>query len=288
MDFIRSWLHDYKDPLLCEFLEFGFPIGAVDTNSLLSDINKKDIWKFRNHKGANDFPDEINKYFQKEIANNAILGPFRSNPFSSGIKISPLNSVPKKDTDERRVILDLSYPKGRAVNDHISKTEYLGDKMELIFPKVDDFVQLIKAKGRGCLLFKLDMRRAFRQIPLYPSSYSLVAYVWKKHIFFDTVLSMGSRSSSFCCQSLTNALVFMMFKIGIAVLNYLDDLASAEKKELAEFSFLMLRSMLQKCGIEESVNKACSPSTIMPFLGVLFNTETMTLEITPERFSCKL
>ena len=41
--------------------------------------------------------------------------------------------------------------------------------------------------------------------------------------------------------------------------------------------------MLQKCGIEESVNKACPPSTIMPFLGVLFNTETMTLEITPER-----
>ena len=94
---------------------------------------------------------------------------------------------------------------------------------------------------------------------------------------------MGSRSSSFCCQSLTNDIVFMMFKIGISVLNYLDDFASAEKRELAEFSFLTLRTMLQKCGIEESVNKACPPSTIMPFLGVLFNTETMTLEITPER-----
>ena len=94
---------------------------------------------------------------------------------------------------------------------------------------------------------------------------------------------MGSRSSSFCCQSVTNAIVFMLFKIGILVLNYLNDLAFAEKPELADFSFLTLRTMLQKCGIEESVKKACAPSTIMPFLGILFNTELMTFEIIPER-----
>ena len=95
---------------------------------------------------------------------------------------------------------------------------------------------------------------------------------------------MGLRSSSFCCQSVTNAIVFMMFKIGISVLNYVDDLASAEKREIAEFGFHTLRTILKKCGIEEFVNKACPPSTVVPFLGVLFNTEKMTLEITPERW----
>ena len=186
MEFIRSWLQDYEDYRVCDFLEFGFPIGAKDTSSLLSDINKKDLCKFKNHKGANDFPE--NRYFQKEIASNAIIGPFKSNPFSSGIKISPLNSVAKKDTSERRIILDLSFPKGRSINDHISKIEYLDRKMGLIFPRVDDFVQLIKTKGRGCLLFKVDLRKAYRQVPICPSSYNLVAYMWKKHIFFDTVL----------------------------------------------------------------------------------------------------
>ena len=63
-------------------------------------------------------------------------------------------------------------------------------------------------------------------------------------------------------------------------LNYLDDLASAEKKELAEFGFTTLRKILCKCGIEELV---CPPSTIMTFIGILFNTEKMTLEVTPER-----
>ena len=169
------------------------------------------------------------------------------------------------------------------MNDFISTEEYLGDKIDLIYPKVDDFIQIIKSKGRGCLLFKKDLRRAFRQFPIYPSNYNSLGFVWKKHIFCDTVLAMGCRSSAFLCQRVTNAISFIMYKIGILVLNYLDDLASAEKKELAEFAYNTLGSVLDKCGIEEAKDKSCPPSQIMTFVGVLFNMETMTIEITPER-----
>ena len=178
--------------------------------------------------------------------------------------------------------MDLSFPKGASLNDFISKDEYLGEKTELVYPKVDDFVQLIKQKGQGCLLFKTDLRRAFRQIKICPSSYNLVAYIWKKHIFCDCVLPMGAISSAFLCQRFSNAISFILFKIGIYILNYLDDLASAEKPEDAEFAYKTLQSVLRKCGIEEAKNKACPPSTIMAFIGVLFNTETMTIEVTPE------
>ena len=37
--------------------------------------------------------------------------------------------------------------------------------------------------------------------------------------------------------------------------------------------------------MEESPEKAVYPTQIMVFLGVLFNTLTMTLEITPERMA---
>ena len=82
------------------------------------------------------------------------VGPFNKNPFNSGLRISLLNLVPQKETDERRVILDLNFLKGNGVNDFISNEEYLGEKMLTVYPKVDDLVQLIKLKGRGCLLFK--------------------------------------------------------------------------------------------------------------------------------------
>ncbi len=42
---------------------------------------------------------------------------------------------------------------------------------------------------------------------------------------------------------------------------------------------------MQKCGIEESIEKACEPSTRMICLGILFDTVSMTLEITPERLN---
>lgn len=283
IQYLRSMLIDYKDNKICDLLEFGFPLGYTGDETCFDGLSTKHLWKFKNHKGAEEYPNSLLSYLEKESKNKAILGPFKDNPFSSNIKISPLNTVPKRNTSERRIILDLSFPKGNSINDFISKDFYLGENIDLVYPKVDDFVQLIKQKGKGCLLFKTDLRRAYRQLPICPSSYNLVSYVWKKHIFCDTVLSMGSRSSAFCCQRFTNAITFIMFKIGIWVLNYLDDLASAEIKENAVFAFKTLQAVLKKCGIEEAQDKACPPSTIMTFVGVLFNTDTMTIEITPER-----
>ena len=48
---------------------------------------------------------------------------------------------------------------------------------------------------------------------------------------------MGLRSACFLCQRVTNAITFIMFKLGIQILNYLDDLASAERKENADFAY---------------------------------------------------
>ena len=116
----------------------------------------------------------------------------------------------------------------------------------MVYPRVDDFIELIKQKGQGCLLYKTDLRRAYRQLSYCPSAYNKVAFIWKNHIFFDTVLCMGSRSSAYCCQKFTNAIAFIMFKLEIYILNYLDDLASAEIRQNAEFAFKTLQGVLKK------------------------------------------
>ena len=193
---------DYYDLQVCELLKYGFPIGFSGSSAHFEQL---DVWKYRNHAGANDFPEDVTYYLGKEALDSCVLGPFKKNPFSSNIKISPLNTVPKKDTDERRVILDLSMPKGNAINNFVDKDFYLGEKVDLVFPKVDDFVKLIRAKGPGCLLFKRDLRKAYRQISICPGNYNLVAFIWKKHIFCDTVLSMGLSSAASICQRVTNA-----------------------------------------------------------------------------------
>lgn len=112
--FFRFMLSEYEDKVICDFLEYGFPIGFLGKV-------KKSSKKIKNHKGVREFPVEVRKYIEKEKRYGAILGPFKQIPFFGEFCISPLNTVSKKDSDERRVILDLSFPEGAAINEGISK-----------------------------------------------------------------------------------------------------------------------------------------------------------------------
>ena len=80
----------------------------------------------RNHKGATNFSTYIHTYLRKEKSYHAVVGPFKANPFIEDMAISPLNSVTKKDSLERSVIVDLSFPEGFSVNDGISKRLVFG------------------------------------------------------------------------------------------------------------------------------------------------------------------
>ena len=120
-------------------------------------------------------------YLEIESNNKAIFGPFKDNPFKPGIKISPLNSVPKRNITKRLVILDLSFPCGKSVNDFFSKNFYLGQKVNLIYRKSRRLYSNYKQKGQECLMFKTDLRRTYRQRHVCPSSYDLAECVWKKN-----------------------------------------------------------------------------------------------------------
>ncbi len=91
-----------------------------------------------NHKGATDYPTEINEYLVKVIKLGAILGPFDENPLCVPLCVSPLHTVPK-DKTARRVISDLSFPEGYSINSGIPKDSYLGTVVNLSYPSVDEF-----------------------------------------------------------------------------------------------------------------------------------------------------
>ena len=97
---------------------YGFPVGHdgrnYNTDSPL------------NHKGATEHKDSVLEYIQKEKKYNSLIGPFDQNPLSVALALSPLNTIEKKDSQDRRVILDLSFPPGLGVNGGISKYCHLG------------------------------------------------------------------------------------------------------------------------------------------------------------------
>ena len=77
----------------------------------------------------------------------------------------------KPNSDRRRVIIDLSWPLGASVNSGIDKDTYLGSPFALSFPTMDVITTELKHLGRGALLYKIDVSRAFRHVRIDQGDY---------------------------------------------------------------------------------------------------------------------
>ena len=277
IDFLRQESENYTDRDVIDHLQFGFPINSTG--------EYRSVPVVQNHKGARDFPEAVDKYLQKELSHHAVVGPFVNNPFPIPCNLNPLNSVPKRDSNERRIIVDLSFPKGDSVNATIPKNSYLGEPFHLTFPTVDALIAMVKHKGQGCALFKRDLQRAYRQIPVDPGDIHHLGYKWRGDLFFDVMLPMGLRSAALCCQRTTNLITHIARKWGLTVENYLDDFMGAETWDQAASSFQILGDVLVEAGLVEASDKACPSACVVVCLGIVFNTRELSLTITPDRLS---
>ena len=77
------------------------------------------ILDLRTHCGALLFSELVTAYLIQEISLCRVAGPFDAVPFTDSFVASPLNTVPKRDSAERRVTVDLSSPFGTSVNDRL-------------------------------------------------------------------------------------------------------------------------------------------------------------------------
>ena len=184
--------------------------------------------------------------------------------------VSPLNTVPKASSDERRIIVDLSWPleKG-SVNSGISKEYYLEKKIELHYASIEDVCEMVLSLGSGALIFRRDLRQAYRQFPVDPSDYYLLGYHWDNQYFFDTVLAMGQRNAGVGCSRVTNAVMHIFSKCGHQGVSYLDDLIGVSTSSRGWEAYDMLGKLLLDLGLEENLPKACPLLPSRQFWGSL-------------------
>lgn len=277
VEYLREELNTYYDKEILQFLEFGWPISYMHRSLPNS--------KPRNHRGAKLYPHHVDQFIATEIGHHATIGPFISNPFEFPITVSPLNTAPKHSPGGRRVIVDLSFPAGHSVNDGIPTGWYIDEPFTLTYPTVDSLCSLIQLKGQGCHIYKSDLCRAYRQIQVDPSDYPFLCYQWRGSLFADTVFPFGLRSASIACQRTTKALSYIHNKHGYNSDVYLDDFCGADTPDRAADAFQHLQRIIHNAGFDEALDKAIAPCTQMTFLGVQFNTISMTMEVTSARLT---
>ena len=259
-DRIRDALDDTvstKEQRVLSLLKYGMPIDCKPGFG----VSRKQ----KNHFSALSFKDAIIDYLEKNVQCQALLGPFKISPIL-GLCFSPLMSVPKEGA-KRRVIVDFSFPPGQAINDGISKATYLEFEVDFSLPSVQSMVSRINFLGLGCLLYKRDLKGAFRQFPSDPGDYSSTGVSYGDTIYIDTRLAMGLRSAAFCCQSVTE-IIAKIAGMNAFTLVYLDDFGGAEQADKADATSNHLGWVLEHCGLEEAPKKAVPPSTKMDWLFV--------------------
>ena len=277
-EFLEKELEKYPDREVLDFMKYGWPLNADNTEKQKSEPV--------NQRNARINEEKLEKYIREEIRKGTAIRPFHTAPFEE-YRVSPVNAIPKKDSDQLRVLLNLSHPfKAGSVNHSISKANYVGKNMTLKYPTVDHLVKIIRRKrnkNEKVLVYKVDLSQAYKQMFMDPGDIHLLGYRIGGYLYFDVTLSMGSRSVAYCCQATTNTITYITRNLGNKEVNYLDDFGGADTIEEVFLSFKRLKQVLEKAGLKEAEQKAVPPSEIVTFLGILFNTITLTLTITPER-----
>ena len=284
LDRWRHHLIGYDDIELCQYLELGFPLGLQDPPPILEP-------SLLNHASAYEYYTWMDEFVAKCVKKMYAAGPCAVQPFSA-VHISPLMSAIKKP-DSRRAVFDASFG-DYSLNKGTPQKQYLGEPIDFVYPRIEDFRCLVLKCGRGSFMWKRDLSSFFLQIPLDPVDYPKVAFIWRSTIFFFTALMFGLRHSGYQGQRITDATRWIHQRLGLDTdaqksfnsLNYSDDIGGVEESvERATESADALADLLVDLGLKESSEKYHPPSTCMPYLGVLFDSVKQKMRVPPEKLA---
>ena len=269
----KSYLQDYWDWQLPLLIKYGFPLDYNRCHNIQSEKI--------NHKSAVQYPSHVDVYLTEEMNHGAMLGPFKEPPIEH-LHTSPFMTRDKSSSDKRRVIIDLSWPKGQSVNSGVHSDRYLDVDFVLTYPSIDNITEEVLKLGKGCKIFKVDISRAFRHVPIDPGDLDLLGLHWKNY-FIDRSLPFGFKHGFAIFQRMSDAVRFIMTSEGHKIWNYIDDFLCVSLPSKINHSYARLQSLLQELGLTVSSKKLVPPSTQVVCLGILVDTETLTISIPPEK-----
>ena len=248
----------------------GFHIGAVQFVS-----------SRRNMPSVQQQPLLVAAHINEELVAGRVLGPLPPH-LAKLTHTSSIGLIPKPHQPGKwRLIIDLSSPSGHSINDAISS-----DHCHMQYASVLDAARLIQQLGVGTLLAKVDLKHAYRIVPVHPDDHPLLGLCWEKEVYIDTALPFGLRSAPKIFSALADALAWILQANGVSYqLHYLDDfllLGPPDQQTCAQALHRTIQ-VCQELGVPIAVHKTEGPAPVLPFLGILIDSIRMELSLPPEK-----
>ena len=219
------------------------------------------------------FIDKINS----ELAARRVRGPFGSLP--DYVKVSPFYVIPKSTPGKFRLIHNLSSPRGKSVNECIDP-----NMRSVSYCRCLDVAAFLSAKPESEVWYmaKVDMKDAYRCVPVYPGDWKYLGMRYKDKYFVDTCLPMGCASSCFLFQSISDAIAWMFERNNpdCKCFNYLDNfLILADSNDRCKHALDCFVAMLEFLGFPVSYEKTIPPGTEVEFLGLTINSCNLSFSV---------
>ena len=273
LDVWQSYLSSHPDKNFVEYLlrgikdgfRIGFRAAAVQLKS-----------RKANMLSVFDHPQVVTEYIKEEVQANTMHRV--ENALAKNVHCSPFGVIPKKNKPNKwRLILDLSSPDGQSVNDGIDK-----DLASLTYISVDDVVAVIRRAGKGALLGKMDIKQAYRNVPVSAKDRHLLGMQWDGQVFIDGVLPFGLRSAPLIFTAIADALQWVIQNDGARwIFHYIDDFITVGEPESDKCVANMTRMqrISYELGLPIEEKKTEGPSTCLTFLGIELDTRAMVMRL---------
>jgi len=264
----RSLLALYPDPDFAEIIagiaEYGARVGYEGPVLRI---------RGRNHHSVLRIPTEITDNIVSEVAIGRVKEVLMLPQF---YYISPLGAVQKRlngALNGWRRIHDLSYPRGKSVNDGIRE-----DYGSLMYQTIDDAIRLVKKHGQRCVLRKRDLKDAFRMIPISPLDYWLFLFEWNGKLYVDIFLPFGLRTSPFLFNLFSEGLHWILeWVFGRDLVHYLDDFFLVNDPDPEFFS-----SLVSYLGLIENIKKR-KDGWVVDFTGIELDSYDMIARLPKDK-----
>ena len=166
------------------------------------------------------------------------------------------------------MILHLSAPYGASVNDGISKEEF-----SLHYSSVDDAVKLLHSYGKGTIMAKVDLKAAFRMVPVCAADWGLIGHVLEGVVLRRHLPPLWAAIRPMPIQSFCRGAALDPGNElpRVEAINYLDDflIAGAAGRDQCAASVRVTLSVCEHLGVPVAFDKLEGPSTQITFLGIL-------------------
>ena len=250
----------------------GFRIGHCPSLSSLKSARK-------NMKSALLHEDVIDDYLATEVREQRVVGPLPLHDYGlKEVHINRFGVIPKAhQPDKWRLIVDLSHPKEASVNSGIIK-----QLCSMSYTTVDNATQKVISLGPGTHLAKIDIKSAFRLIPVHPADRHLLAMKWREAIYIDTCLPFGLRSAPKIFNVLADLLEWILLNQGVSfIMHYLDDYLTIgpPNSPICHQNLQLLIEVCGMLGIPLATHKVEGPSTELEFLGIMIDTVRMEVRL---------